>query len=314
MAAALEHGRPRQTGDDPVRSDGRWQSGRRHDHVVEAIGRFRVYLGAAPGVGKTVAMLNEGLRRKQRGRDVAVGIRRVPWAGRDRGAGSRPGGRPAAGSWSTGDRPFRGDGPRRGTRRHPRWPWWTSWPTPTCPARAATRSAGRTSSRLLTPTSTSITTVNIQHLESIADAVERIIEVPVRERVPTGCCARPTRSSWSTRHRSSSVAAWCTATSTPPEKVPQALLALLPDRQPDRAARAGPPLPGRRDRRAAPGVSPHPADRRHLGDQRAHPGRDHHRTRHRRHRASGVPHGVAHQGRPPGPPRSRPERRRRLPE
>ena len=29
-----------------------------------------------------------------------------------------------------------------------------------------------------------ITTVNIQHLESIADAVERIIEVPVRERVP----------------------------------------------------------------------------------------------------------------------------------
>jgi two-component system sensor histidine kinase KdpD len=29
-----------------------------------------------------------------------------------------------------------------------------------------------------------VTTVNIQHLESIADAVERIIEVPVRERVP----------------------------------------------------------------------------------------------------------------------------------
>ncbi len=29
-----------------------------------------------------------------------------------------------------------------------------------------------------------ITTVNIQHLESIADAVERIIEVPIRERVP----------------------------------------------------------------------------------------------------------------------------------
>jgi two-component system sensor histidine kinase KdpD len=29
-----------------------------------------------------------------------------------------------------------------------------------------------------------VTTVNIQHLESIADAVERIVEVPVRERVP----------------------------------------------------------------------------------------------------------------------------------
>jgi len=29
-----------------------------------------------------------------------------------------------------------------------------------------------------------VTTVNIQHLESIADAVERIVEVPIRERVP----------------------------------------------------------------------------------------------------------------------------------
>ncbi len=36
-------------------------------------GRLRVYLGAAAGVGKTYAMLNEGLRRKQRGTDVVVG-------------------------------------------------------------------------------------------------------------------------------------------------------------------------------------------------------------------------------------------------
>ncbi|WP_062350966.1 DUF4118 domain-containing protein [Herbidospora yilanensis] len=37
-------------------------------------GRLRVYLGAAPGVGKTFAMLGEGRRAKERGRDVVVGI------------------------------------------------------------------------------------------------------------------------------------------------------------------------------------------------------------------------------------------------
>jgi two-component system sensor histidine kinase KdpD len=36
-------------------------------------GTLRVYLGAAPGVGKTFDMLNEGRRRKARGTDVVVG-------------------------------------------------------------------------------------------------------------------------------------------------------------------------------------------------------------------------------------------------
>jgi two-component system, OmpR family, sensor histidine kinase KdpD len=38
-----------------------------------ARGNLRVYLGAAPGVGKTFAMLNEGCRRAARGTDVVVG-------------------------------------------------------------------------------------------------------------------------------------------------------------------------------------------------------------------------------------------------
>src|ERR1700730_3989371 len=38
-----------------------------------AKGKLRIYLGAAPGVGKTFAMLNEGWRRKERGTDVVVG-------------------------------------------------------------------------------------------------------------------------------------------------------------------------------------------------------------------------------------------------
>jgi two-component system sensor histidine kinase KdpD len=37
-------------------------------------GQLRIYLGAAPGVGKTYAMLNEGNRRAQRGTDVVVGL------------------------------------------------------------------------------------------------------------------------------------------------------------------------------------------------------------------------------------------------
>jgi two-component system sensor histidine kinase KdpD len=37
-----------------------------------ARGRLRIYLGAAPGVGKTFAMLNEGWRGKSRGKDVVV--------------------------------------------------------------------------------------------------------------------------------------------------------------------------------------------------------------------------------------------------
>src|ERR1700730_17429522 len=39
-----------------------------------ARGTLRVYLGAAPGVGKTYAMLSEGCRRRSRGTDVVVGI------------------------------------------------------------------------------------------------------------------------------------------------------------------------------------------------------------------------------------------------
>jgi two-component system sensor histidine kinase KdpD len=42
-----------------------------HEHLTR--GRLRVYLGAAPGVGKTFAMLNEGQRRKARGTDVVIG-------------------------------------------------------------------------------------------------------------------------------------------------------------------------------------------------------------------------------------------------
>jgi two-component system sensor histidine kinase KdpD len=37
-------------------------------------GTLRIYLGAAPGVGKTYSMLDEGYRRMARGTDVVIGF------------------------------------------------------------------------------------------------------------------------------------------------------------------------------------------------------------------------------------------------
>src|SRR5580658_2927018 len=44
------------------------------DAPVRTSGRFKVFLGYAPGVGKTFAMLSEGIRRKSRGEDVVIGV------------------------------------------------------------------------------------------------------------------------------------------------------------------------------------------------------------------------------------------------
>ena len=37
-------------------------------------GKLRIYLGPAPGVGKTYSMLDEGWRRRERGADVVIGL------------------------------------------------------------------------------------------------------------------------------------------------------------------------------------------------------------------------------------------------
>jgi two-component system sensor histidine kinase KdpD len=37
-------------------------------------GRFKIFLGYAPGVGKTFSMLSEGIRRRSRGEDAVVGV------------------------------------------------------------------------------------------------------------------------------------------------------------------------------------------------------------------------------------------------
>ncbi len=147
-----------------------------------ARGTLRVYLGAAPGVGKTFAMLNEGIAAASAGTDVVVGY--VETHGRARTAEQ------------IGDLEVV---PRQRieyrARRSRRWTSTpsspaarrsrssTSSPTPTFPARA-TPSGGRTSNELLDAGIDVISTVNIQHLESINDVVERITGIVQRETIP----------------------------------------------------------------------------------------------------------------------------------
>ncbi|HEY4817017.1 MAG TPA: sensor histidine kinase KdpD, partial [Candidatus Acidoferrum sp.] len=40
----------------------------------KARGIFKLFLGYAPGVGKTFSMLSEALRRRSRGEDVVIGV------------------------------------------------------------------------------------------------------------------------------------------------------------------------------------------------------------------------------------------------
>ena len=111
------------------------------------------------------------------------GLRRDPRRGPHGRADRRPRGRPPQGHDVPGHR-LRGDG----HRRRPRPPAGGRPGRRAGPhqraRQSATRSGGRTSRSSWPPASTSISTVNIQHLESLNDVVERITGVTQRETVP----------------------------------------------------------------------------------------------------------------------------------
>lgn len=145
-------------------------------------GTLRIYLGAAPGVGKTYAMLGEGRRALERGRDVVVGF--VETHGRARTADLLDGMEIL---------------PRR-TMIH-RGSTFTELDVDEVLARkpklalidelAHTNVPGSANPKrwqdieeILEAGIDVVTTVNIQHLESLNDVVEQITGVPQRERVP----------------------------------------------------------------------------------------------------------------------------------
>lgn len=145
-------------------------------------GRLRVYLGAAPGVGKTYAMLDEGLRRAARGTDVVVGI--VETHGRPRTAGK------CQGLEILPRRTLRYRGASFQEmdvdallRRHPEVALVDELAHTNVPG-SAREKRWQDVEMLLEAGIDVITTVNIQHLESIADAVEHMTGAQVRERVP----------------------------------------------------------------------------------------------------------------------------------
>jgi len=145
-------------------------------------GTLRVYLGAAPGVGKTFAMLNEGRRRADRGTDVVIGY--VETHGRQHTL-EQIGQLPVV--------------PR--VERHYRGSGFTEMDLDALLVRrpevalvdelAHTNIPGGQHEKrwqdvdeLLDAGINVITTVNVQHLESLNDVVEHITGVPQRETVP----------------------------------------------------------------------------------------------------------------------------------
>jgi two-component system sensor histidine kinase KdpD len=153
------------------------------DEIVEAAGHFRIYLGAAAGVGKTYAMLGEGHRRRDRGADVVIGF-------------VEPHGRRITESLAEGFEVV----PRkvvdyRGCvmeemdtaavlRRRPKVALIDELAHTNVPGSGRHEKRWEDVLEILAAGIDVITTVNIQHLESLADDVAEMTGAQVRERVP----------------------------------------------------------------------------------------------------------------------------------
>ena len=150
---------------------------------VESAGPFRVYLGVAAGAGKTVAMLGEGQRRRGRGADVVIAF--VECHGRPVTEQRTAGLEVIPGRAVT----YRGNEFREMDldgvlRRRPQVALVDELAHTNVPGSGRNGKRWQDVLELLDAGIEVITTVNIQHLEGIADTVEHLTKVPVRERVP----------------------------------------------------------------------------------------------------------------------------------
>jgi two-component system, OmpR family, sensor histidine kinase KdpD len=151
--------------------------------VVEAAGHFRIYLGAAAGVGKTYDMLCEGHRRQDRGADVVIGY--VECHGRRRTEELVEGLEvvPRKTVEYRGSRLEEMDLDAV-LRRQPKIALIDELAHTNVPGSGPHEKRWQDVMDILGAGIDVITTVNIQHLESIADEVEHMTGVKVRERVP----------------------------------------------------------------------------------------------------------------------------------
>jgi two-component system, OmpR family, sensor histidine kinase KdpD len=150
--------------------------------VTEAARHFRVYLGVAAGTGKTIAMLDEGHYRRARGADVVIAF--VETHGRPV-TGQRIGSLeivPRRVVDYRGSR-FEEMDVAAVLRRHPQVALVDELAHTNVPGSRHLK-RWQDVMELLDGEIDVVATVNIQHLESIADAAESIAGVPVRERLP----------------------------------------------------------------------------------------------------------------------------------
>src|SRR6185437_9657413 len=145
-------------------------------------GLLRIYLGAAAGVGKTFAMLGEGHRRQSRGTDVVVGY--VETHGRRRTTEQLAGLEvlPRATIRYRGSA-FEEMDVDAVLARHPRIALVDELAHTNVPG-SRNEKRWQDVEELLKAGIDVITTVNIQHLESLNDVVLKITGVPQRETVP----------------------------------------------------------------------------------------------------------------------------------
>jgi two-component system, OmpR family, sensor histidine kinase KdpD len=152
-------------------------------HIAPAgRGQLRIYLGSAAGVGKTFAMLSEGHRRRERGTDVVVAF--VETHGRQHTADQLKGLEviPRA-RIPYRDTSFEEMDLDAVLARRPEVALVDEFAHTNVPG-SRNEKRWQDVDELLAAGIDVISTVNIQHLESLNDVVEKITGVPQRETVP----------------------------------------------------------------------------------------------------------------------------------
>ena len=162
----------------------------------ETQGRLKIFLGAAPGVGKTYEMLQSAPAPSSRKTSTSWSAWSRPMAGGDRRPCSR-----ASRSCRGGEIAYKGQISRRSistpsSRGAPRSRWSMNSPIPMRRG-AAIPKRYLDVEELLAEGIDVYTTVNIQHVESLNDIVAQITRVRVRETVPDSFSIAPTTSSLS---------------------------------------------------------------------------------------------------------------------